>query len=100
MFDPVISFETGKRGNEDSILSSWNKAKIRLVLSSENVEILIHAFLSSRTDYFSAMLSGFAQDTECSCSYLDKNWEIRTGDSSTVISSLVRADFKVLLLNY
>ncbi len=89
-----------------------NMSKLRPMLSMSNAEMLIHAFMTSRLDYFNALLGG------CSARLINKLQMVQNAAArvltrtrkydhiSAVLSTLHwlpfkhRIDFKILLITY
>ncbi len=113
LFDQTLSFEPHvKEVTKEAFFHLRKIAKIRSILSLKDAETLIHAFVTSRLDYCSVLLSGLPKKSLRSLQMV-QNAAARTltGLSryehiSPVLAALhwlpvrVRADFKVLLLTY
>ncbi|KAI5098689.1 hypothetical protein C0J45_10828, partial [Silurus meridionalis] len=85
IIDPSLSFESHVNNiTRIAFFHLRNIAKIRNMLSLQDAEKLVHAFVTSRLDYCNALLSG------CASKCISLHW----------LPIKSRIDYKILLLTY
>lgn len=113
IFDPSLSFQTHiKAITKTAFFHLCNISKIRPILTMTDAEILIHAFVSSRSDYCNVLFSSLPKTTIKSLQLVQNAaarilTKTRKYDHITpILSSLhwlpvhIRSDFNLLLLTY